>query len=116
MSKMNVNVGGIEMTNPLMLASSPLTAKLDLLKEAEENGFAAVSLKHVMAFQRFDAKPRWFFDRLGLIVSGDPRLSPDYALELVRKAKEQTGMKIVSNMFVVTAFSRVWQVFAFSWQ
>lgn len=98
MSKLNVSVGGLDMKNPLMIASSPLTAKLDLLKEAEENGFAAVSLKHVMAYQRFDVKPRWFFDRIGLINSGDPRLTPDYALELVRKAKEQTGLKIACNM------------------
>lgn len=98
MSKLNVSVGGLNMKNPLMVASSPLTAKLDLLKEAEENGFSAASIKHVMAYQPFEAKPRWFFDRIGLIVSGDPRLTPDYALELVRKAKEQTGLTIVSNM------------------
>lgn len=99
MSRMNVSVGGLEMKNPLIVGSSPLTAKLDLLKEAEENGFAAVCLKHVMAFQRFAAKPRWYFDRHdGVIVSGDPRLTPDAAPELVRKAKEQTDMKIICNM------------------
>lgn len=99
MSSMNVSVGGLNLKNPLMVASGPLGAKLDLLKEAEENGFAAVTLKHVMAFQRFMAKPRWFFDRqVGVIVSGDPRLTPEYAPELVRQAKEQTGLTIICNM------------------
>lgn len=98
MGNLRVSVAGLEMENPLMVASSPLTAKLELIKEAEEHGFAAVSIKHTMGFQRFEAKPRWFFDGLGLIVSGDPRLSPEYTVDLVRKVKEQTGLKVVCNM------------------
>ena len=99
MSSMEVNVGGFKMKNPLMIASGPISSKLEHLKEAEENGFAAVSLKHTMAWQKFEAKPRWFFDsKIGVIVSGDPRLEPEYALDLIRKAKEQTELKIAVNL------------------
>lgn len=99
MSKLAVNVGGLKLKNPLMIASGPISSKLDHFKEAEEAGFSAISMKHVMAFQKFEARPRWYFDKhIGCVVSGDPRLEVDYALDLVRKAKEQTDLKIAVNI------------------
>ena len=56
-------------------------------------------MKHTMAWQKFAAKPRWYFDnKAGLIVSGDPRLDPEYALDLMRKVKEQTDLKVAANL------------------
>ena len=40
MADLSVNCGGLKLKNPIMIASSPLTAKLSLLKEAEEHGAA----------------------------------------------------------------------------
>ena len=99
MANLHVTVGGLSMRNPIMIASSPLTARLDLLKQAEENGAAAVSIKHAMMYQRFQAKPRWYYNpEIGIVVSGDPRLQPEQAAELIRQAKEQTSLTVVSNL------------------
>lgn len=99
MSSLKIDVGGFEMKNPLMIASGPISSKLDHLKQADENGFAAVSLKHTMTWQKFAAKPRWYSDsKIGVIVSGDPRLDPEYTLDMIRKAKEQTSLKIAVNL------------------
>jgi dihydroorotate dehydrogenase/Pyruvate/2-oxoacid:ferredoxin oxidoreductase delta subunit len=99
MANLNVTVGGLKMKNPIMIASSPLTAKIELLKEAEDNGVGAVSIKHAMMYQKFKAKPRWYFNKnIGIVVSGDPRLEPEYACELVAKAKRETSLAIVCNM------------------
>lgn len=98
MHNLKVKLGALELDNPLMIASSPLTSKLDLLKQAEDNGFGSVSIKHVMAFQKFAARPRWYCEKGNVIVSGDPRLEPEYGLNLIRKAKEETNLKIICNM------------------
>ncbi|HBE05932.1 MAG TPA: hypothetical protein DCY85_05530, partial [Firmicutes bacterium] len=44
---------GLEMKNPIVIASGPVTATIDQLKEAEKNGAAAVSIKQVMTRQSF---------------------------------------------------------------
>lgn len=99
MADLSVSCGGLKLKNPIIVASSPLTAKLSLIKEAEEHGAAGVAVKHTMMTQRFEARPRWFYDRkTGVTVSGDPRLKPDEAFELIRKAKEETGLAILANM------------------
>lgn len=98
MSNLKIKLGTLELDNPLMIASSPITAKLELLKEAEDNGFGSVSIKHIMAHQNFAARPRWYCADRNVIVSGDPRLDPEYGLDLVRRAKEETGLKIICNM------------------
>lgn len=99
MSKLNVNLAGLELKNPITIASSPLTAKLELLKEAEDNGASSVSIKHTMLVQAFQARPRWYYNpSIGVVVSGDPRLDPEYSCNLIRQAKEQTDLKLFSNM------------------
>ena len=99
MADLSVNCGGLKLKNPIMIASSPLTAKLSLLKEAEEHGAAGAAIKHTMMSQRFEARPRWFYDRkIGVTVSGDPRLNPDEALDLIRKTKEETSLAVLANM------------------
>ena len=72
---------------------------LDVYKRQEEHGAAGVAVKHTMMTQRFEARPRWFYDRkTGVTVSGDPRLKPDEAFDLIRKAKEETELSILANM------------------
>ena len=99
MANLSVNTGGLALKNPIIVASSPLTAKLDRIKAAEEGGAAAVSLKHALLKQKFFAKPRWYSEKgQGIIVSGDPRLEVDEACELIRQTKEQTDLKVIANM------------------
>lgn len=93
MADLSVNTGGLKLKNPIVVASSPLTSKLDRVKAA------AVSLKHSLLKQKFLAKPRWYAEKgQGVIVSGDPRLEVDEACELARQTKEQTGLAVIVNM------------------
>lgn len=99
MADLSIHCGGLKLKNPMIVASSPLTARLDLLKEAEEKGAAGAAVKHTMMSQRFEAKPRWHYDKkIGVTVSGDPRLHPDTAYDLIRRAKEQTELILIANM------------------
>ena len=99
MADLKVNLAGLQLKNPIMIASSPLTARLELLEQADENGAAAVCIKHTMMKQRFLAKPRWYYNKdIGVVVSGDPRLEPEKAAELIRQAKEKTSLTVVSNL------------------
>lgn len=99
MVQLSQSLAGVHFANPLIVASGPLTANLDRLKRAEDAGAAAVSIKHIMYHQPFQVKPRWYVDRkLGMIVSGDPRLTIEQGQELISKAKEQTKLVILANM------------------
>lgn len=99
MADLRLNLAGLKLKNPIMIASSPLTARLDLLQQADENGAAAICIKHTMMQQRFRARPRWYYNRnIGIVVSGDPRLEPEKAAELIQQAKENTSLAVVSNL------------------
>lgn len=109
MVDLSVDVGDLKLKNPVIIASGPLTANIDRLKKAEENGAAAVSLKHAMLRQQFAAKPRWYVDKsLGIVVSGDPRLEIEKAQELIRQAKEETELKILVNMSALPTDLDTW--------
>jgi dihydroorotate dehydrogenase/Pyruvate/2-oxoacid:ferredoxin oxidoreductase delta subunit len=113
MADLSVNVGGLKMRNPIMIGSSPLTAKIELLKEAEDQGVTAVSIKHTMMNQKFKAKPRWYFNKdIGIVVSGDPRLDPDFACELVAQAKKETNLTLVCNMSGAPGMLETWGAMA----
>jgi len=109
MADLSVNVGGLKLKNPVIIASGPLTAKLDRLKRAEEHGAAAVSLKHTLQKQQFIARPRWYVEKnLGIVVSGDPRLRAEEAQELIQKAKAQTELKVLVNMSALPTYVESW--------
>lgn len=109
MADLSVNTGGLALKNPIVVASSPLTARLDRIKAAEEGGAAAVSLKHSLLKQKFLAKPRWYAEKgQGVIVSGDPRLAVEEACELARRTKEQTGLAVIVNMSALPTDVNTW--------
>ena len=99
MADLSVNHGGLKLKNPIIVASGPLTANIDRVQRACESGAGAVSLKHALIKQKFYAKPRWYAEKgVGILVSGDPRLTAPEAQELVRQSKEKTDMAILVNM------------------
>jgi dihydroorotate dehydrogenase subfamily 1 len=109
MADTQVSLNGLKLKNPVIIASGPLTANLDRLKKAEECGAAGVSLKHAMLKQEFKSRPRWYVEKnVGMIVTGDPRLGVDEALELIRKAKEQTGLAVLVNMSGLSTDPSTW--------
>ena len=80
MADISIEIGSLKLKNPVIIASGPLTARIDRIKKAEENGAAAVSIKHSLKKQQFYARPRWYVEKnVGIIVSGDPRLEVDEA-------------------------------------
>lgn len=113
MADMQVSLGKLKLKNPIIIGSGPLTANIDRLKKAEECGAAGVSLKHVMLKQEFKSKPRWYVDRnVGMIVTGDPRLTVDESLELIKKAKEQTELAVIVNMSGLSTDPSTWGTMA----
>ncbi len=99
MADISVEIGGLKIKNPLIIASSPLTARIDRIKRAEEGGAAAVCIKHSLKKQQFYARPRWYVEKnVGIIVSGDPRLEVDEAQNLIAQVKKETNLKVFANM------------------
>ena len=64
-----INFCGIQMKNPVVIASSPLTSKLKYLVAADQAGAAAVSTKLTFIRQPFYGKLRMHTsDRLGSLI------------------------------------------------
>lgn len=90
---------GVEMKNPVVIASSPLTSKLKWLIEAEKAGAAAVSTKLTFIKQPFYGKLRMHTsDKLGSLICYDRRLDIDEGARLIEEAKKHTSLKIFSNI------------------
>jgi dihydroorotate dehydrogenase subfamily 1 len=89
----------LEMKNPIVIASGPVTATIDQLKEAEKNGAAAVSIKQVMTRQSFRGNLRAYSVPEEVIIFPiDKRLDVEEGLALTRQAKEQTSLVVMVNL------------------
>ena len=85
-----IEFAGVKFKNPFVVASSPLTNKLEWLKAADEHGAAAVSTKLTFVQQPFYGKLRMFnAPKEASIICYDRRLDIEEGLELTRKAKER---------------------------
>lgn len=99
MADLSVRLGGLELKNPIVVASGPLTATSERIRRAADCGAAAVCLKHAMIEQQFAARPRWYAEKgLGIVVSGDPRLDFFQAETLIEKTKASCDIKVIANM------------------
>ncbi|RLG97759.1 hypothetical protein DRO29_02450 [Candidatus Bathyarchaeota archaeon] len=97
--KLSVSIGGIELRNPIVIASSPLTATVYRLKQAEKFGAAAASTKLAFIKQPFQGRLQLYSEPGHcLIVPIDKRLNLDEAVKLVRDAKKETDLVILSNI------------------
>jgi dihydroorotate dehydrogenase subfamily 1 len=94
-----MDFAGLEFKNPFVVASSPLTAKVDLLKKAERFGAAAASTKLTFTKQLFPGQLRMYSNpRIGSIVCHDKRLDADEGIALVREAKKETSLILFANI------------------
>ncbi|MBC3938574.1 hypothetical protein D4A47_06530 [Anaerotruncus massiliensis (ex Liu et al. 2021)] len=108
-----INFCGIQMKNPVVIASSPLTSKLKYLVAADQAGAAAVSTKLTFIRQPFYGKLRMHTsDRLGSLICYDRRLDLEEGVGLIREAKERTQLKIFANMTHDQADMEGWAVLA----
>ncbi|MEW5718883.1 MAG: hypothetical protein AB1817_09675 [Chloroflexota bacterium] len=94
-----IEFAGVKFKNPFVVASSPLTATIDVLEEADRAGAAAASTKLTFIKQPFYGKLRMYNDpRVGSIVCHDRRLDLDEGVRLVEQAKKRTSLVIMTNI------------------
>ncbi len=94
-----IEFAGVKFKNPFVVASSPLTARLEVLQEADRAGAAAASTKLTFIKQPFYGKLRMYNDpRVGSIVCHDRRLDMDEAVRLVDEAKKTTSLVLFTNI------------------
>ncbi|MBM4429109.1 MAG: hypothetical protein FJ026_02015, partial [Chloroflexi bacterium] len=99
MSLPPLKFAGITFANPFVVASGPLTARLDLLQKAERAGAAAASLKLTFTRQPFYGQLRMYSEpRVASIVCYDRRLDAEEGVELARQAKKTTSLIIFANI------------------
>jgi len=94
-----IDFAGLKFKNPFVVASSPLTARPDLLKKAEDAGAAAASSKLTFIQQPFYGKLRMYNDpKVGSIVCHDRRLDLEEGVRLVEEAKRMSSLMLFTNI------------------
>jgi len=108
---------GIRLKNPIVVASSPLTARPELLKMAENAGAAGVSTKLTFIKQPFYGELRMYNDpRVGSIVCHDRRLDLAEGARLVEEGKETTSLVIFTNITYEGEDLEGWAVWPGLWR
>ena len=88
MSTLKINFAGIELKNPLIVASSELTDEFDKIRWAEDGGASAAITKLAFLKIPFFARPYHIFEEgMGFYSPSGHRLNVDEAQELIRKTK-----------------------------
>jgi dihydropyrimidine dehydrogenase (NAD+) subunit PreA len=99
MPSLKVNFAGLELKNPLIVASSELTDELEKILWAEDNGASAVSTKLAFLKVPFFARPYHIFEQgMGFYSPSGHRLPVGEAQEMIRKTKERTDLRVIANM------------------
>ncbi|MFC2070168.1 hypothetical protein ACFLTB_03215 [Chloroflexota bacterium] len=103
MVDLSINFAGLELKNPLIVASSDNVRDIRQIKQAEEYGASAVILKAMLPPASISPQMmlRIFVDAKGQAVCGGAganRLSYDQAVELVMAAKKETRIKVGANI------------------
>lgn len=95
-----ISFAGLELKNPLIVASSELTNTVSKIKQAERWGAAAVSTKLCFLQVPFPARPYHIVERGSALYSPSGlRLSVGEAQALIKDAKRETSeIKIIANM------------------
>jgi dihydropyrimidine dehydrogenase (NAD+) subunit PreA len=98
-----VNFAGIELKNPLVVASSDNVRDIRQVKKAEEHGASAIILKAILPPDSIELQSvlRVFVDAKGQTIygtAGASRLSYSQGVELVKAAKKETRIRIGVNI------------------
>lgn len=90
---------GLNLKNPVIVASGPLTAKLRHLQEAEENGAGAVSLKLTFVNVPFEGLMRAYSVPNSVMMTPiERRLDIKEGTKLARQARKNTSLVLFANM------------------
>jgi dihydroorotate dehydrogenase/NAD-dependent dihydropyrimidine dehydrogenase PreA subunit len=103
MVDLSLNFAGLELKNPLVVASSETTRDIRQIKQAEECGASAVITKAMLPPDSIGLRwlSRFFVDvETGTVcgIGGGKMLSYDQAIELIKTAKKETKIKIGANI------------------
>ena len=112
---------GLTLNNPLVASASPVSERLDAIRQLEDNGAAAVVLFSLFEEQiTHDSAALEHFMRLGTESHGealsyfpsvqDYDVGPRQYLELIRRATEAVDIPIIASLNGVT--ERGWVTFA----
>lgn len=107
MATLSVNLGGIELKNPLVVASADIGCHLGQIKEAEKYGAAAFITKGCIpkpGASGLARKPRFRVDlKKGALtgIAGFRRLGLEEAERLISEAKKEVKIPIGANVFVM---------------
>jgi len=94
-----LRVGDVEIHQPVIVASGPLTRKLSLLQQAEAAGCDAVVLKLTFVEVPFAGQMRSYsLPGMAIISPIDKRLNVEQGCELAREARQATSLKIFANL------------------
>ncbi|HOA16277.1 MAG TPA: hypothetical protein PKJ05_08080, partial [Bacillota bacterium] len=99
MSAPKIKFAGLELKNPFVVASGPVTSSLRKVKRCEEEGAAGVSLKLTLQKQPWKGQLRMYsVPGEASIVCHDKRLDEDEGIDLIRQSRENTDLVIFANM------------------
>ena len=99
MSTLKQQIGPLSINSPVMVASGPLTASPDLIKQAEDNGAGCVSTKLTMLQQAAKGYRRMYAVRGQYNFNpSDKRNDLEQGIELVFKTKQVTTLPIFANI------------------
>jgi dihydropyrimidine dehydrogenase (NAD+) subunit PreA len=103
MVDLSLNFAGLELKNPLIVASSDASRDIRQVRKAEECGAAAIIIKAMLPPDSVALtwRSRFFIDaETGTLcgIGGGKILSYDQALEIIRAAKKETKIKIGANI------------------
>jgi dihydropyrimidine dehydrogenase (NAD+) subunit PreA len=103
MVDLSVNFAGMELKNPLVVASSDNVRDIRQIKKAEEHGASAIILKAILPPDSTELQSvlRVFVDAKGQTIcgiAGASRLSYSQGVELVKAAKRETRIRIGVNI------------------
>jgi len=108
MDKLQVSYMGLKLKSPLIVSSSRLTSRIDLLKEAEKNGAGAVVLKSLFE-EQIDHFAGSVPDLTGYPEAGDyisnytKAHSVEEYLSLIRSAKESLSIPVIPSINCYTS-------------
>lgn len=89
----SVKLGDLTLRNPFIVGSGPTVKTVDQIREAEDNGWAAVSIKLAIDPVPYITRPpryRWLKKQKLHIFTAESRLTPDVSLKLIEEARRVT--------------------------
>ncbi len=104
-----VEFAGLTFKNSFVVASGPVSAALEQVKLAEDNGAAGVSLKITFTEVTYRSHVCFLFNPYeDMVMPIDKRLNEEEGLELCRRAREETDVVLFANISAPSTDLDVW--------